>query len=213
MPRNEQVSGLNIPKLESVAADRPASVVPKEQSNKGFEHIHKKLKKCLYLYLGETPARGLGVFTAKAFAAGDIVLIDEDGDYYQDVMTYEELCRHGHSLDITLQVGRDAFKLPTGSPEDFTNHSCEPNTGIRLTPKGTIIVALRDIAVHEELTYDYSTYLDNPYESMRCLCGAPGCRGVVGNFNDLPAGLRQRYRALGIVGRFVDRLPSADVAD
>lgn len=184
-----------------------------KQSMNRFEYVHRKLKKCLSLYIAETATHGLGVFTAKAFSAGDVVMIDEDGDYYRDVMTYEELCRHGHALDITLQVGRDAFKLPTGSLEDFTNHSCDPNTGVRLTRKGTIVLALRDIAVHEELTYDYSTYLDNPYENMRCLCGAPNCRGVIGNFITLPAELRQRYQALGIVGDFVDGLVVADVAD
>jgi hypothetical protein len=204
---------LEIPLPESVANDRPASDVRTKQGVNGFEYTHRKLKKSPYLYLEETASHGFGVFTAKAFAAGDVVMIDEDGDYYHNVMTYEELCRHGYGLDITLQVGRNAFKLPTGSLEDFTNHSCDPNTGIRLTPKGTIIFALRDIARHEEITYDYSTYLDNPYESMQCLCGAPNCRGVIGNFASLPAALRQRYQALGVVGEFVDGLVVADVAD
>ena len=100
------------------------------------------------------------------------MLIDEDGDYYRNVLSYQELRRRGYDLDITLQVGPDAFKLPNGSLDDFTNHSCDPNTGIRLNDRGMIVVALRDIAAHEELTYDYSTYLNNPYERLRCLCGA-----------------------------------------
>jgi uncharacterized protein len=169
-----------------------------------FEYAYRKLSKCLYIYLGRTERRGLGIFAAKPLPAGSVVLTDHDGDYYDHVLGYRELCRRGYSLDITLQVGLDAYKLPTGSLEDFTNHSCDPNTGLRLNDQGTIIVALRDIAAHDELTYDYSTYMNNRYELLRCLCGAPNCRGVIGNFNTLPAELQGRYRALDIVGAFVD---------
>ena len=142
-------------------------------------------------------------------------MADDDGDYYDHVMSYEELLRLGCDLDRTIQVGPDAFKLPTGSLDDFTNHSCDPNTGVRLTERGTVVVALRNIVAHEELTYDYSTYLNNPYESMVCRCGAPNCRGVIGSFATLPAELRQHYEALGIVGEFARQPPPSerDAAD
>jgi hypothetical protein len=178
-----------------------------------FDYVCRKLRKCLYIYLGQTDGRGLGIFAARPFQTGEIVMSDQDGDYYDQVVSYGELCRRGHGLDITLQVGPDAFKLPTGSLEDFTNHSCEPNTGIRLNENGTIIIALRAIAAHEELTYDYSTYLNNPYERMRCRCGAPACRGVIGNFSGLPVVVQRRYRALGIIGDFVDASVQEEVAD
>ncbi len=180
----------------------------------GFEYTRRKLSKCLYLYLGETGRCGLGVFAARAFRTGDVILVDNDGDYYHKVLSYMELCRRQYSLENTFQVGIDAFKMPTGSIEDFTNHSCDPNTGIRLNEQGTIIVALRDIVAHEELTYDYSTYLNNPHETMLCRCGAAICRGVIGNFNTLPLALQTRYRALGIIGDFVDVAPEqGEVAD
>jgi hypothetical protein len=180
-----------------------------------FELVRRKLSKCLGVYVDYTENCGLGIFAAKPFRAGAIVMRDEDGDYYRNVMSYHELRRQGYDLDITLQVGCDAFKLPNGSLDDFTNHSCDPNTGIRLTARGTVVLALRDITAHEELTYDYSTYLNNPYESLRCRCGSARCRGVVGNFSSLPADLQRRYRALGVVGDFVDDGPvvTAEVAD
>ncbi len=177
-------------------------------------YARRKLTKCLYIYVGRTERRGLGIFTAKPLPAGAIVMVDDDGDYYDNVVSYHELCRRGYGLDITLQVGLDAFKLPTGSLDDFTNHSCDPNTGIRLGPRSATVVTLRAIAAHEELTYDYSTYLNNPYERMQCLCGAANCRGVIGSFSTLPTELQLRYRGLGIVGDFVDEpILRADVAD
>ena len=169
-----------------------------------FEYAYRKLSKCLYVYLGHTERRGFGIFAARPFMAGAIVLVDHDGDYFERVVSYQDLCRQGLSLDMTLQVGPDAYKLPTGSLEDFTNHSCDPSTGVRLDALGTTVIALRDIAAHDELTYDYSTYLNNPYERLRCFCGAANCRGVIGNFNTLPAELQGRYRSLGVVGGFAD---------
>jgi SET domain len=87
------------------------------------------------------------------------------------VVSYRQLRQLGYDLDITLQVELDwaPSNWPNGSLDDFTNHSCDANTGIRLTDRGTIVLALRDIAAHEELTYDYSTYSNNPYENLRWL--------------------------------------------
>jgi uncharacterized protein len=179
------------------------SVSQSRRSIRDFDYTLRKLKKCLHLYAADTGRCGLGIFTAKPWSEGESILVDLDGDYYEQVMCYKELTSLGIDIAITLQVGIDAYKLPTGSLEDFTNHSCDPNTGIRLTSRGTLIVALRNIEVHEELTYDYSTYLENPYEKMQCLCGSGICRSVVGNFEDLSDELKRKYLGLRIVGNFV----------
>jgi hypothetical protein len=168
------------------------------------ERTLRKLRKCLYVYIGEITRGDLGIFAAKTFQSGDVIMVDEDGDYYDNVCSLKEILRLGCGFERTLQVGIDRFKLPNGSIDDFTNHSCEPNTGIRLTEKGTIIVAIRDIEPHQELTYDYSTYINNPFERLSCRCGAASCRQIIGNFKSLPKVLQRTYRALGIVGAFVD---------
>ena len=177
-----------------------------------FSHSLRKLKKCQHLYLAETSNRGLGVFTARAFAPGDVVMMDFDGDYYDQVLTYEELRANNIGLEYPLQVGSDLFRVPSGNIDDFTNHSCEPNTGIHLYPLGAVILAIRDIMPHDEITFDYSTYLNNPYERIVCRCGAKSCRGVIGNFTTLPKELQQRYLALGIVGDFATEERAADDA-
>jgi SET domain len=178
------------------------------------EYAVRKLRKCMYMYLGDTHRYGVGVFAARQFRAGEIVLLDDDGDYFDWVYSFRELNERGYDIEHMMQVGLDAFRLPTGSPEDFLNHSCDPNIGIRLNERGELIVALRDIAAHEELVYDFSTYSNNPYESFHCRCGAANCRGIIGNFNTLPVELQHRYRALGIIGDFVEvNLEQQEVAD
>jgi hypothetical protein len=71
----------------------------------------------------------------------------------------------------------------------FVNHSCEPtclSPGalplglIRGAPEGLEIeIAVRDIAVGEQLTDDYGCL--NLEREILCACGSPGCRGVIRN--------------------------------
>lgn len=185
--------------MRNAALSVPQSLHP----IRDFGYTLRKLQKCLHIYAADTGNRGLGIFAAKQWKEGDSIIVDLDGDYYEQVVSYSELQEIGVNIGSTLQVGVDAYKLPTGSLEDFTNHSCDPNTGIKLISRGTVVVALRDIAAHEELTYDYSTYLSNPYEKMECMCGAEKCRNIVGNFATLPDHLKERYLRLDIVGGFV----------
>jgi hypothetical protein len=177
-----------------------------------FSHNLRKLKKCQHLYLAETAGRGVGVFAARGFSPGDIVMMDFDGDYYEQVMSYEELRENNITLKYPLQVGSDLFRVPSGTIDDFINHSCNPNTGIRLFARGAVILAIQHVEAHDEITFDYSTYLNNPYERIVCRCASDNCRGVIGNFTTLPGSFQQRYLALRIVGDFALEGQAADDA-
>ncbi len=57
----------------------------------------------------------------------------------------------------------------------FLNHSCDPNCETDEIDDRVWIMAIRDIAAGEELTYDYNLYDGDESEAM-CNCGAPACR-------------------------------------
>jgi len=65
----------------------------------------------------------------------------------------------------------------------FVNHSCAPNAETqKWVVRGELAIgmfATSDIKAGEEITFDYNfeRYGDKP---LRCLCGAPSCRGAVG---------------------------------
>ncbi len=66
----------------------------------------------------------------------------------------------------------------------FINHCCQPSCTAKIIKvegqKRIVIYALRDIAANEELTYDYKFEREtNDNERVRCLCGAPGCKGYL----------------------------------
>ncbi|CAN0160922.1 unnamed protein product, partial [Ectocarpus sp. 13 AM-2016] len=71
-----------------------------------------------------------------------------------------------------------------GSLARFINHSCDPSCTTRIiTVEGSkkiVIYAERDVAMGEELSYDYK-FPPEPDEAARvpCHCGSEKCRGFI----------------------------------
>jgi SET domain-containing protein len=64
------------------------------------------------------------------------------------------------------------------NPARFLNHSCAPNCEAVLAMGQIWIMALRDIAAGEELTFNYGFDLED-YREHVCRCGSPGCVGYI----------------------------------
>src|SRR5215475_13064303 len=58
----------------------------------------------------------------------------------------------------------------------FINHCCDPNCETDEFDEHIWIIALRNIAAGEELTYDYNLYDGDEDDEAICHCGAKGCR-------------------------------------
>lgn len=79
-----------------------------------------------------------------------------------------------------------------GGDEKYMNHSCDPNTWWQ---DDETMIARRDIAPDEEVTYDYATTeVDVPF-SMTCGCGAATCRGEVTSDDYQDPAWQARYGA------------------
>jgi len=78
---------------------------------------------------------------------------------------------------LSIQVEETLFLVALNEgPSDYVNHSCDPNGGL----SGQIeLVALRDIAVGEEITFDYAMSDGSDYDEFKCECGAADCREYV----------------------------------
>ncbi|MEY4752927.1 MAG: hypothetical protein RJA44_602 [Pseudomonadota bacterium] len=62
-------------------------------------------------------------------------------------------------------------------PLRYTNHSCQPNTVLRIRGGRVELYAMRAIALGEELTADYGE--THHGGKLSCRCGAPNCRGAL----------------------------------
>ena len=64
-----------------------------------------------------------------------------------------------------------------GNGTHYINHSCEPNSFMKIVRGHILFIALRDISPGEEITIDYiSTYHS---DRKKCHCNAPTCRGTI----------------------------------
>ncbi len=92
----------------------------------------------------------------------------------------------------SLQIADDLFlACPLDAEDaDLFNHSCEPNLGIS---GSVMLVAMRDIATDEELTFDYAMCDADDYDEFECACGTAACRHKVTGNDWMSPTIQTRY--------------------
>jgi hypothetical protein len=136
---------------------------------------------CASVRIDTVAIKGRGVFAERHFLCGETVVVGRP--------ERRSPCRTIYSLqmDVDLHVDFD-------EPGRVINHSCEPNTGVRNNEHGGYdFVALRDLLIGEEITFDYETTEYISIAVPRCHCGARACRGQTRGFKYLPQEIRDRY--------------------
>ena len=132
--------------------------------------------------LRKTPGKGEGVFATKVFAANEIVMIGviekilDANDSHASQIAENKHVRHAGLISKV-------------------NHSCNPNCGIKVNETGAHdFVAIRDIRVGEELTFDYAMRnYSIEYFLMSCGCGSGNCRQKITGYKDLPESRKKDY--------------------
>jgi len=114
---------------------------------------------------------GLGLFTARTFARGDLVI-----EYTGVLLSTEAADSRG---------GRYLFRVDSRWTIDgqgrenlsrYINHSCKPNCVAYTRGRRVLIYSRRKIQPGEELCYNYGKeYFDAFIKARGCLCSA--CRG------------------------------------
>jgi hypothetical protein len=126
---------------------------------------------------------GYGVIATRAFKEGEQV-VTGDGVLYREHEQFDDtycLVLPGYELDAAGNEGPPLF-WDLADQTRWINHSCDPNTevGSDWDAENKIVhaywYALRDIEPGEELTYDYAFAAA---VTERCYCGAPTCRGLI----------------------------------
>jgi uncharacterized protein len=132
-----------------------------------------------------TKLYGRGVFAKTPIKKGEEIA-SFDGPFYDDDFDgwTDDLCNH------SIQCGKALWRDSKGIAR-LINHSCDPNCGIKGKFK---IVAMRDIEKGEHVTWDYEMTERSTWWKMRCRCGSPMCRKKIGDYRNLPRGIRARYK-------------------
>jgi SET domain-containing protein len=133
-----------------------------------------------------SPIAGSGAFATRPIRKGTRIV-----EYVGERISHEEADRrydddrgeYAHVLLFTVDRHTVIDAGVGGNEARFINHACEPNCEPHIERGRVFIVALRAIAVGEELTYDYCLERDgeeDPESEARfaCRCGSKRCRGT-----------------------------------
>ncbi len=114
-----------------------------------------------------------GIFACEPIQKGELLTL-----WGGKILAVDELDRDMPNFtQQVLQIEEGLYLMaPDLEPSDCFNHSCNPNAGMT----GQIgLVAMRDIALDEEICLDYAMCDGSDYDEFECSCGSANCRGRV----------------------------------
>jgi len=116
-----------------------------------------------------------------AYALQRIPARKKIGDLGGVIITMKEAMKLIKDLKVInlVELEDDLALNASANPNDmrFINHSCDPNTYLRVMKNRVEFYALKNIKKGEELSCDYGeTHHDG---KLPCRCGAKNCRGFI----------------------------------
>lgn len=163
-----------------------------------LKSLENKPEKEADVFIAETE-NGRGVFAGRDYEKGEAIFRFEG-----QILTEDELpTPYDEVEDHYMQIGEGLYMGPSGKADDLVNHSCDPNSGIKIEGRNVNLFAIRSIKKGEELSWDYSTTIDEDDWQLDCNCGSPKCRKKVGDFKYLPEDTKKKYIELGIVPDYI----------
>jgi len=129
-----------------------------------------------FLEFRPSPIHGFGTFAAAPIRAGLLLI-----EYIGEKITKTEAVRRCEAGNTFIFELDDEWDIDGGvgwNPARFFNHSCAPNCDAEYIEGQIWIVARREIATGEELTFNYG-YDWEDHREHPCCCGAPKCVGYI----------------------------------
>lgn len=163
-----------------------------------FRWEARKLGETKYLRMGHNHL-GLAVFAKRRFLKGEKIT-----RFTGEIVKKESLpSEYSGREDQFVQVGASEFMGPSGRVDDYINHSCSPNSGLKFANNSIVLIAIRDIKIGEEISWDYSTTMIGLEWSMHCECKSSNCRKKIAGFETIPEATKREYASLGVLPDYI----------
>ena len=134
-----------------------------------------RLKLAEGLTIGKSPINGKGCFAIAPFKRGRKI-----AEYTGERISDREAKRRAHRAKLRICAIDSRWSIDGsrgGNGTHYINHSCQPNSYMKILYGHILFYALRDIRPGEEITIDYEETLHS--DKKRCRCGASTCRGTI----------------------------------
>lgn len=149
-----------------------------------------------YLHLVKNK-NGFGVYTDVIIPSRVPIL-----EFRGDIFNKENL---KHPPSKILQIDLSKYLGPSGSLDDFVNHSCNPNCFLHIVGNRAMLYSRYQIAANSELTFDYSTSSTDDINTwvMDCNCGYFKCRQKISGIQSLPKDVKNQYTQENMIPLFL----------
>jgi len=135
---------------------------------------------------GRSRIHGSGVYARVAIPAGYVIIeyrgerITKAESRRRELARLERVRRGGDGTTYVfyLNARHDIDARRWGNISKYINHACDPNCRADKLRGRIFIIARRDIARGEEITFDYG-YQFKHWELNPCRCGSPACAGHI----------------------------------
>jgi hypothetical protein len=119
-------------------------------------------------------------FAGRKFGAGEVISSFAAGEV------------HTNPSYLTVQLGDNQHIMLNPKYLQYINHSCNPNCFFDTTH--LIVIALRDIACEEELSFFYPSSEWDMSQPFVCNCGSQQCLGIIQGAKYLSPQQAEAYR-------------------
>jgi SET domain-containing protein len=127
------------------------------------------------LIIRSSSIHAAGCYTTRALKKG-MRVCEYDGPRFTKNEADERY--KGRFITYLFSCGDKGMVIDGFGTAMFINHSCDPNCETEDTDGRVFVMAIRDIAAGEELTYEYHLF-DSDDEDADCHCGSARCRGTM----------------------------------
>lgn len=141
---------------------------------------------------------GKGAFASDDFKKSQIICTLVGRRYHRNDMPRKDTKKTVRYV----QIGRK-FYLHISGNGDYLNHSCCPNAGLVIKGTNVKLKAIKNIKRGDEITFDYSTTMNEDEYELTCHCGNANCRKTIRDFKYLPNTIRKKYISMDIVPLYI----------
>lgn len=123
----------------------------------------------------KSPINGKGCFATKKFPKGKKI-----AEYTGEKITNAEAVRRSGRRILRICAIDRRWSLDGskgGNGTHYINHSCRPNTYMKVLYGHILFLAMKEIKPGMEITIDYQSTLHS--DKKRCECGDRRCRGTI----------------------------------
>lgn len=152
---------------------------------------------------------GRGIFATSHFESNQVILKFNNSKLVEknQLLEYSKNLNMIEIINDYLQISEKLYLDLSGDITRFIQHSCNPNTTVKIVSRTPFLISNRSIKPNEELTFDFCTTSDEDIESwqMDCHCGSWNCRKKISGFNTLSEKEKEKVLNQSIIPKYIKK--------